>query len=201
MFSPDGRKALSIGRNDSLTLWDVANGVKIRSFEIRRIIMGSYITTGDISGGTFSPNGRQVLFGSNDGALRLLDTASGAEVRVFGAGSAVGHQKRCAFSPDGRQILSAGNDLLLWNVTSGAVIRSFQGHSAEVNACTFSPDGRHALSASDDCTLRLWNVASGRELARWTTDTPLLCCAIGLDGETVIAGDNMGGLHFLSIVT
>lgn len=64
----------------------------------------------------------------------------------------------------------------------------------------FSPDGMLAPSASYDQTLRLWNVASGSEVCRWTTDAVLYCCAFAPDGKTVIAGDNVGGFHFLSLV-
>lgn len=200
-FSPDGQKALSIGGSGgTLDLWDVAIGAMIRSFKIRRLGIGTYIgSVKGISGGALSSDGRRVLYGSHDGTLRLFDVASGEEIRVFD-NKDYGHRKRCVFRPNGQQVLSAGRDLLLWDVNSGAVVRSFEGHTDEVNGCVFSPDGRHVLSVSDDCTLRLWSVASGHELARWTTDTPLLCCAIGPNNETVIAGDNMGGLHFLSIV-
>jgi len=201
-FSPDGQKALSIsGYGGALDLWDVATGAMTHRFEIRPLGIGTYVVAvKSVSGGAFSPDGRQVVYGSQDGTLRLFDTASGEEIRVFDNGH-YGYRKRCVFRPNGQQVLSAGRDLLLWDVTSGAVARSFEGHSDWVNSCTFSPDGRYVLSASNDCTLRLWNMASGREQARWTTDARLLCCAFGPDNETVIAGDNMGGLHFLSIVT
>lgn len=89
-------------------------------------------------------------------------------------------------------MLSAGEDLLLWDLAKRAVTQSFEGHTGEVNGCAFSPNGRYILSASDDCTLRLWSVTGGRELVRWTTDAPLLCCAFGPDNETVMAGDTMG---------
>ena len=38
------------------------------------------------------------------------------------------------------------------------------GHAASINSVTFSPDGKLALSGSDDKTMKLWDVATGREL-------------------------------------
>ena len=38
------------------------------------------------------------------------------------------------------------------------------GHSDYVNSVAFSPDGKYALSGSRDNTLKLWDVATGREI-------------------------------------
>ena len=38
------------------------------------------------------------------------------------------------------------------------------GHSMAIQASAVSPDGRCALSGSFDNTLKLWDVASGREI-------------------------------------
>src|ERR1700716_2167750 len=43
-------------------------------------------------------------------------------------------------------------------------LRPFTGHSNVVTSVAFSPDGRAALSASTDSTLKLWDVATGKEL-------------------------------------
>src|SRR4051812_16908906 len=77
----------------------------------------------------FSPDGRQVLSGSEDSTLKLWDAARGALLRTFH-----GHSNEVwsvAFSPDGRQVLSGSEDktLKLWDVASGASLRTFKGHS------------------------------------------------------------------------
>src|SRR3990172_7661546 len=38
------------------------------------------------------------------------------------------------------------------------------GHANEVNAAAFSPDGRWLASGDDEGTIKLWEVATGREL-------------------------------------
>jgi hypothetical protein len=46
-------------------------------------------------------------------------------------------------------------------------VRHFEGHTAEIRRLAVSPDGRQLLTASFDKTLRLWDVASGREVRQW----------------------------------
>ncbi|MCK5522475.1 MAG: hypothetical protein KAI83_05000, partial [Thiomargarita sp.] len=81
----------------------------------------------------------------------------------------VGHNssvKSVAFSPDGRYALSGSFDytLKLWEVNTGAEIRTFAGHTDIVYSVAFSPDGRYALSGSFDYTLKLWELNTGAEI-------------------------------------
>lgn len=55
-----------------------------------------------------------------------------------------------------------------------------------------------AVSASEDGTLKVWEVESGREVATFSADVDMLCCAIGSDGM-VIAGDEGGCVHLLRL--
>jgi hypothetical protein len=41
---------------------------------------------------------------------------------------------------------------------------SFKGHSSDVNSVAFSPDGTTLASVSDDKTIKLWNLASKKEI-------------------------------------
>ena len=63
---------------------------------------------------------------------------------------------------------SLGEDFTRSNLPEGAVARlgkGLEGHRDRVYSVVFSPDGATLASGSDDGTLRLWDVASGREIA------------------------------------
>jgi WD40 repeat protein len=59
-------------------------------------------------------------------------------------------------------------------------------------------DGRHALSGSDDCTLLMWDLATGECLAEYTADAVITCVAFARD-DLVVAGSADGRLHILEI--
>ncbi|MBL8793948.1 MAG: protein kinase [Planctomycetia bacterium] len=94
-------------------------------------------------------------------------------------------------------------------LTSGQVgeVRCLQKHKTWINAVAFSPDGRRALSGSggilghdgfqdgDDCSLLLWEIDSGRKLARLRSHrTAVNCLAYSRDARKFVSGSRGGGI-------
>jgi WD40 repeat protein len=67
-------------------------------------------------------------------------------------------------------------------------IRTFTGHKSAVNAVALAPDGRTVVSGSSDHTLKLWDVAAGKELHTFTGHgSEVSTVAFAPDGRTALS--------------
>jgi WD40 repeat protein len=78
-----------------------------------------------------------------------------------------------AFSSDGTQVLTGSWDstVKLWNVSTGAVTRTFTGFTGVVYSAALSPDGTKVLTADASRYPKLWNAATGEKIRDLTGHT------------------------------
>ena len=115
----------------------------------------------DVDGLAWSPDGKTLATGSNDGVIKLWNPATGKErLTLRGAGVI----ESIAFTPDGNTLVAAhGDQIVLWDLvprTSWATYSTNKGF----RAVALSQDGRTlAAPPSGERTLKLWDLSSGKE--------------------------------------
>jgi WD40 repeat protein/tRNA A-37 threonylcarbamoyl transferase component Bud32 len=104
---PNGREILSASGRYILVC-DAANGDLLRRIEISRC---------DIFRAVISPDGRYLLTAGDDGVVRLLNGATGTQIRQY-SGHPGGWARGVAIAPDGRTAASGGDDhsIRIWDI-------------------------------------------------------------------------------------
>ena len=79
-----------------------------------------------------------------------------------------------AFSPDSRLLAStSASKIKLWELATGALRFTLEGHEDNVESGTFSPDGRLLVSASSDKIVKIWTPQPGPgEDISWLPSSP-----------------------------
>ena len=206
VFSPDGKTLASASEDKTVRLWEVAGGKEIRQLRGHQDRVCRVV---------FSPDGKTLASASEDKTVRLWEATSGKEIRQF-----LGHQygvMSVVFSPDGKTLASASRDhtVRLWDAASGEEIRQFQGHHNAVFSVAFSPDGKILASASEDLpdgktlasstedrTVRLWEVATGKEIRKLQgIKHGVRFVAFSPDGKTLATSDVNHAVRFWEVAS
>jgi len=188
-FSPDGR-LLATGGSGSVKLWNVATKEELAT------LRGHLLDVVDVA---FSPDGGTLATAGVDATVKLWDVEqylNPPALRGF-----AGPLNSVAFSPDGRLIATAGHELRIWDARSRKLRATLVGHDQRVVSVAWSHDGRTLASGGWDHTARLWDVASGRELAVLKGHGFREALEFTPDGATLAAGNMDGTIALWSVAT
>jgi WD40 repeat protein len=101
--------------------------------------------------------------------IQILNVADVTERALWRVSKDVG-VSALALSADGRLLVAGhssrdprANLIEVWETATGRSIHRISGHGGTVLANDLSPDGRHILSTGKDRTLRVWDLATGRQ--------------------------------------
>jgi WD40 repeat protein len=155
-WSPDGTQVAAAG-DKSVKVWNAASGAVLMSFNVDKHTMCL----------AFTPNGKQLLVGDENGMVRLLDVPTGRVARTFS-----GLEDRIVaitMSPDSKQVLALDStgQLKVWDAESGNEIKTLQTGKIKADpwkeiSVAFSPDANRVVFISPDNMIRVVHIPSGK---------------------------------------
>ncbi len=156
-FSPDGRWLVSITDTNLIVReWP--------SQAIKSVVTKEWFRVNTLA---FSPDSKLLAWAEYDRGIFLWDLEGGREIANFPGTFGWIVPLGLAFSPDGRTLAhteSETGEILLRNVSDLSVTRRWQAHSWYITRIFFSADGKQLISGSADRSVKVWDVASGREV-------------------------------------
>lgn len=208
-FSPDG-KTLAGNNVFQIVVWDVGTGKVSGRFNMDRESME------EVNCLAFSPDGKTLAAGTDEGWVWLWDVTTGKRVAHFQLeGDAATKIESLAFSPADSKILAIGT------LTEGVFVGDWKSgvknnrltetdklitQGGSVDALAFSPDGRILAAASYDKSISVWkrirHLLPGPSFDDLYTGTTkltghtsrLTALSFSLDGKSLASGDRDGNV-------
>jgi RNA polymerase sigma factor (sigma-70 family) len=129
--------------------------------------------------------------------VRIWDTATNKELRTLNhtEGDVVFLLR---FAPDGK-LFVGGLNPALWDADTGKLLVQIKGHRNEVGTAAFAPDGKTLATGGADGSSRVWDTATGKQLAQIPFGTN--CIAYAPDGKALALVDTLRRIKLWDVAT
>jgi WD40 repeat protein len=187
----------AIERNDTPRAQDLLESLKpgpgradLRGFEwhfLNRLCHGDAFALEGCEYAAISPDGQFIAAGTDQGVIRICDTAGGEVATLNGHTAAV---TALVFSQDGKLLISAAKDnaVKVWDWRAAEKDHLPDEHVKSPLALATSADGRLIASGGADSTIVVWDIAAGKKrLSLRSPQGTILSLAIAPDGRTLAA--------------
>jgi WD40 repeat protein len=180
VFSPDSQfLALPLATN-AVALWHLRTGRQVASIPcwVPNEASVSFAAVAD-----------RLAIGGRTNVL-LWDLQTQRRVGQF----AIHGNRSIALSPDAKLLATGSTDqkVRLYDCQTGKMLSPpLLGHLSGVERLSFAPDGRTLVSASRQW-VKLWNLATRREVASYQQPARVLLTPFSTDGSTLLTSDGAG---------
>ncbi len=169
-------RLLAVGFRCPLHILELKNG---------RIVQALECPCMDMRDVAVSLDGRLAAASGRNGKIRVWYLGDGSIVREL-----EGHERpvrALCFARDGRTLISAGDDrtLRMWDTRTGALASSQTTGRTKIMRLIATEEGQVAGGGSDN-SIRVWEIASGDELAHFTGHTGTVS-ALASDGTRLVS--------------
>jgi WD40 repeat protein/DNA-binding XRE family transcriptional regulator len=204
-WSADGQRLASASRDRKVIIWDMRNGAQLMT------LAGHSDAVHQVR---FSADGTRLISGGADNSARIWDITTAAEVRGFSVAppTTTNYWQPMALSRDGRRII-AGNPettaaVSIFDTATGAPVVTLDTADDRTGGVALSADGSIAATASAGQpgqergaapAVAVWDVAAGKQIARFPNQAGFFLVALSPAGDQVAAGDFDGTIHLWDI--
>jgi len=188
-FDSSNSFVLCPGQN--VIAFDSFNNVEIYDFSQKQLLKTLKGHIKKINTVTFSPDGKILASGSEDGQVRIsnwqaINSSLEECIEIAAAINTVAISAENQFLAIG----SRESRILLLNLATRRKIE-LEGHSGAVCSLMFSPDGQFLASGSKDDTIKIWHVTTGELLHSFEGSScwlGVLSVSFSRDGQSLAAG-------------
>jgi WD40 repeat protein len=226
-FSSDGKRLATAGSVAQQSLpggivivWDAETGKIVRKFDPLATAAGAV---------AWSSDGKLVAAGTNGvggelpapGEVQVWEAETGKVLHSFPVKPQVAYGEWAsaadvAFSSDNKRLAApvtngsrsapagliiedTGASVRVWDLETEKSTLPVKGLKTAVSRAVFSPDGKSLATAGRDKFLRLWDVATGKELAALPCPDAVTAVAFSPDGKSVAAGSKDGSVRIWEV--
>src|SRR5262249_43596043 len=177
-FTADVSKIATAGADKTARVWTVADGKAVATIPL----------PGPAEATAISPNGSRLVVAFAEGTrhkLRVFDATTGRELQALP--DAAGPVRSLLFLADNRTRIAAGDDKAV-TIHDVAVTAAFPVHAGGAVAGAPNPAAPQAITAGADKTVKLWDLATGKEAKTIATlADPVTSMTVTRDFTTVAA--------------
>jgi len=195
-FSADAARLVTGLDNRTASIWDAKTGQELLTLRghTERVVSAA-----------FSLDGTRVITTSWDNTAKLWDARDGCELFTLRLDLTV---PGTAINPDGTRLLTVPDigPPSIWDAHSGTELVTFPVtwplRTSRTSTAAFSPDGAWVVTASTDCTVKLWNIATGQEWLTLSGHTGLVSsAAFSPDSERLATASEDGTVKLWDAAT
>lgn len=151
----------------------------------------------------FSPNGKFLATGTQDGSVHFWYLATGRDSQMRGY---PGRVEQLSWSGDSKYLATAAADtVVVWDFSGkgpeGSRPEQLRGHTERIACLAFQPNGNFLVTAGLDWRVSLWLPGkSPAALDAHLTDSEPSCLRWSPDGHYVAVGERHGKLSLYEVV-
>jgi WD40 repeat protein len=186
-FSPDDQKFASCSHDETVMIWSA------QSCELLLTIGGHQAELRCLA---WSQDSKLVACNGMGDIIRVIDAATGTQVRELRGGHTGGHVFCLVFGATSDVLYSGGNDspIIEWKLAEGreaTVTCRLQGHTGSVNSISVSPCGTMMAGGSLDHTVVIWDLPRKSKIRVLEGHTDVVTSvAWSGDGDMIASGSS-----------